>query len=203
MNDGLAETYCNCMEDVKRRLAVVNTVTKGKLSTGSELFDYEFVSVQIRKSLELIAFASMTANKKLYAEAHANFANHWKAKEMLKNLNHLHFGFYPQPIILDNLKELGGKHFKHFENVKDGYLTQEDFVTLYELCSEVLHTWNPFANKVRHIDFKRSVAEWVQRIERLLKLHRMRFVDREEIWVVDMATSTDGKVHAFVATPRS
>ena len=200
MNDGLAETYCNCMEDVKRRLTVVNTVTKGKLSTGSELFDYEFVSVQIRKSLELVAFASMTANKKLYAEAHANFANHWKAKVMLSNLHRLHPGFYPQPIILDHVNEFGVKHFEH---VKDVYLTQENFVTLYELCSEVLHTWNPFTNKERHIDFKRSVAEWVQRIERLLRLHLMRFVDREEIWVVDMATSMDGKVHTFMATPRS
>ena len=200
MNDGLAGTYCNCMEDMKRRLVVVNTVAKGNLSTGSEVFDYELVAVQLRKSLELVAFASMTANKKLYAEAHANFANHWKAKAMLSSLDRLHPGFYPQPIILDHVKESGVKHFEH---VKDGYLTQEDFVTLYDLCSEVLHTWNPFTNKERYIDFKRSVAEWVQRIERLLRLHLMRFVDREEIWVVEMETSTDGKVHAFTATPSS
>jgi hypothetical protein len=188
------------MEDMKRRLAVVNTVAKGNLSTGSEVFDYEFVAVQLRKSLELVAFASMTANKKLYAEAHASFANHWKAKAMLSSLDRLHPGFYPQPIILDHVKESGVKHFEH---VKDGYLTKEDFVTLYDLCSEVLHTWNPFTNKERYIDFKRSVAEWVQRIERLLRLHLMRFVDREEIWVVEMETSTDGKVHAFTATPSS
>ncbi|MBI4378671.1 MAG: hypothetical protein HY578_06215 [Nitrospinae bacterium] len=196
MMENLTGIYCICMEDVKSRLSVVKTVAGGQLSTGSELFDYEFVSVQIRKSLELVAFASMTANKNLYAEAHAGFANHWKAKDMLNNLKRLHPGFYPQPIRLDHVKESGDKHFEH---VEDGYLTQDDFVTLYDLCSEVLHTWNPFTKKERHIDFKRSVAEWVQRIDRLLRLHLMRFVDREEIWVVDMEYSEDGKVHAFTA----
>jgi hypothetical protein len=198
MEEDLAEIYCSCMEDVKSRLAVVRTVTKGQLSTGSELFNYELVSVQLRKSLELVAFASMTANKKLYAEAHAGFANHWKAKEMLSSLNRLHPGFYPQPIRLDHVKKSGAKHF---ERVEGDYLTQEDFTTLYDLCSEVLHTWNPFTMKEKHINFKRSVTEWVQRIDRLLRLHFMQFVDREEIWVVDMEYSADGKVHAFKVAP--
>ncbi|MFZ3073412.1 MAG: hypothetical protein WA162_09230 [Thermodesulfobacteriota bacterium] len=198
IQEDLAVTYSNYMEDVKSRLAVVRTVSGAQLSTGNELFDYEFVSIQLRKSLELVAFASMAANKKLYAEAHANFAKHWRAKEMLSNLERLHPGFYPQPIRLDHVKESGAKHFEHIEN---GYLTKGDFETLYDLCSEVLHTRNPFTQKNRHIDFKHSVAEWVQRIESLLRLHLMRFVDREEIWMVDMEYFVDGKVHAFRASP--
>ena len=194
----VAITYCSCMEDVKSRLSIVKSVAKGQLSTGNELFNYELVSVHLRKSLELIAFASMTANKEIYQEAHSGFANHWKAKEMLTSLRRLHPGFYPQPIKLDHVKSSGAKHF---ERVEGGYLTQYDFVTLYDLCSEVLHTWNPFTKKERHIDFKLSVAEWTQRIERLLQLHLIQFVDRPEIWVVDMAHSTDGKVHAFKAAP--
>lgn len=198
MTHDLAGTYCSCMEDVKRRLAVVNTMAKRSLTIGSEDFDYEFVALQLRKSLELIAFASMTANKKLYAKAHANFANHWKAKTMLSSLDRIHLGFYPQPIFLDHVKESGAKHFDH---VKDGYLTKDDFVTLYDLCSEVLHTWNPFTSKKRYIDFKRSVSEWSQRITRLLKLHLMRFVDRDEVWVVEMESDPDKKVRAFISAP--
>jgi len=186
------------MEDVKSRIEVVNTVATRNLTSGSEIFDYEFIAVQLRKSLELVAFASMTANKKLYAEAHANFANHWRAKKMLNSLDLIHPGFYPQPVYLDHVKESGAKHF---DFLKDGFLTKEDFVTLYDLCSEVLHTWNPFTNKERHIDFKRSVSDWAQRIERLLRLHLMRFVDRDEIWMVEMETSPDKKVRAFIASP--
>ena len=59
---------------------------------------------------------------------------------------------------------------------------------------------NPFTKKNRHIDFKHSVAEWVQKIESLLGLHLMQFVDRKEIWVVDMY-SGDGKAHTFRASP--
>lgn len=194
----LASTYCSCMEEVKSRLSLVKSVAQGQLSAGSELFNYELVSVNFRKSLELIAFASMTANKKIYEEAYTGFANHWKAKEMLSSLARLHPGFYPQPIKLDHVKPSGAKHF---DRVPDGYLTQDDFLTLYDLCSEVLHTWNPFSKKERHIDFKLSVAEWTKRIEQLLQLHLMQFVDRPEIWIVDMAYSTDGKVHAIKASP--
>lgn len=195
--EDLAATYCSCMEDVKSRLDVVRSVVEGRLSTGQELFDYEVVSVQLRKALELIAFASMTANKELYAKEHAKFANHWRVKTMLESLRKLHPGFYPQPIKLDHIKDNGAKHFEH---VKDGYLTREDFVTLYDLCSECIHTWNPFTEKERHIDFKLSVVEWVSRIECLLRLHLMQFVDREEIWIVEMANANDGKVHAFKAS---
>ena len=194
----LAITYCSCMEEVKNRLSLVKSVATAQLSTGNELFNYELVSVHLRKSLELIAFASMTANKNIYEEAHAGFANHWKAKEMLNSLNRLHPAFYPQPIKLDHVMSSGAKHF---ERVEDGYLTQGDFATLYDLCSEILHTWNPFTKKERHIDFKLSVAEWTRKIEQLLQLHLMQFVDRQEVWIVDMAYSVDGKVHAFKASP--
>jgi hypothetical protein len=197
VQEDLTVIYSNYMEDVKSRLAVVKTVSGAQISMGSELFDYEFVSVQLRKSLELVAFASMAANKKLYAEAHANFAKHWRAKKTLSSLELLHSDFYPQPIRLDHVKESGAKHFEHIRN---GYLTKEDFVTLYDQCSEVLHTRNPFTKKNRHIDFKHSVVEWVQKIESLLRLHLMRFVDREEVWVVEMY-SGDGKVHTFRASP--
>lgn len=82
----LAITYCSCMDEVKSRLSIIKSVATGQLSIGSELFNYELVSVHFRKSLELIAFASMTANKKIYEEAYSGFANHWKAKEMLTSL---------------------------------------------------------------------------------------------------------------------
>ena len=198
MTEDLAATYCSCMEDVKSRLTIVRSVVEGQLSTGHELLDYELVSVLLRKSLELVAFASMAANKKLYAEAHTKFAKHWRVKEMLDSLRKLHPGFYPQPIKLDHVKESGAKHFEHVEG---GYLTQEDFVKLYNFCSECIHTWNPFTEKERHINFKLSVAEWVQRIECLLRLHLMQFVDREEIWVVYMTYAEDGRVHAIKASP--
>lgn len=195
--ENIAATYCICMEDIKSRIAIVRPVFEGRLSTGKELFDYEFVSVQLRKSLELIAFASMTANKDLYANQYAKFAKHWRVKTMLDSLRKLHPSFYPQPIELDHVKDNGSKHFEH---VKAGYLTQEDFVTLYDLCSGCIHTWNPFTKKERHIDFVHPISEWVSRIEGLLKLHLMQFVDRDEIWVVEMENANDGRVHAFKAS---
>lgn len=200
MNENLVQSYCACMEDVKCRLAVVNTVTRGELSTGNPVFDYEFVSVQLRKVLEFVAFSSMIANKRIYAAAHADFSRHWRAKRLLEDLEKLHPNFYPQPIKFGHVTESG---VKHFDKVKNGYLTRDDFVTLYDLCSETMHTWNPFTDKDRRIDFKRSVVEWVRRIEGLLKMHLMQFVDRDEIWVINMERPEDGKVYAITGAPLS
>lgn len=196
--ENLAVKYCGCMEELKQRLEVVKTVTQGGLSLGGNYFDYELVSIHLRKSLELIAFGTLTANKVLYSEAHRKFRRHWNAKRLLENLERINADFYPRPIFLAS-SEQGG--VRHFESVQRGFLTKEDFVFLYDRCGETLHARNPFADQHRSIQFQRRVGEWVGRIERLLRLHLMQIAGREEIWVVDMRDARDGKVHAFIASP--
>jgi hypothetical protein len=88
------------------------------------------------------------------------------------------------------------------EPLTDGYLTRQEFVDLYDTCNKVLHVWNPFSPDARHIDFGRTVAEWVQRIQRLLALHLMHVAGSENVWLIQMASPEDGRVHAFPASPR-
>lgn len=60
--------YCSCMEEVKLRVSVIQAVVEKGLTVGREDFDVELVCVQLRKTLELIAFASLTASQARYAE---------------------------------------------------------------------------------------------------------------------------------------
>ena len=42
----------------------------------------ELMLLQLRMSLELIAFSSLTANKHKYAAVHAGFETHWRAAKI-------------------------------------------------------------------------------------------------------------------------
>ena len=97
------QMYCNSMEEVKTRISIVRSVANRSLSLRiGDLFDYELVCIHFRKCLELIAFASLMANKDRYAEVHNNFTKHWKAKGILDELNKIHPEFYPSPIEHNN-----------------------------------------------------------------------------------------------------
>lgn len=189
--------YCSLMEDVKARLELVRRFTTGEVPVGSNQFTYECVSVQLRKILESIAFASLCANKAKYSEAHANFAKQWRAKAMLENLERIHSHFYPVPMKRPVIKPDGTKHL---DKIDEGFLTREDFVFLYDKCSEVIHTRNPFSEAEPSIDFVRSVDGWVGRIGTLLQLHLVQLVDANVVWLVSMHEPSDGKVHAYVAS---
>ena len=193
-----AVMYCNCMEEVKIRIAVVLSVVEKGFSVGREDFDAELVCVQLRKTLELIAFASLTANKERYAEAHDNFTTHWNAKRLLANLEKIHPDFYPKPVEVPHRDEKG---VRNLSSKKEGFLTREEFTTLYDKCSEVLHSWNPFREGPRMINFGHSIHDWVARIQKLLAVHLMCLVGMEEVWVVYMQYPEDGKVHALIAKP--
>lgn len=193
-----AQLYCDCMEELKTRVAYVRSVLGGEHQFPSELFAYESVSLHLRKILELIAFASLTANREQYANAHSRFRSHWNAKRLLDNLGELHPSFYPQPIRHAGTND-AGQH--NFEPLHDGFLTQDEFVTLYDKCSSVLHTWNPYRDGPRVVDFGYAPMEWVERIQLLLGLHKMTLSGSDSIWIVQMNHPDDGKVHALTADP--
>lgn len=193
--------YAGCMEEIKLRIGLVRAITSGALSVaGREDFSAELACIQLRKTLELLAFASLVANKDKYAAAHSDFAGHWNAKRLLANLARIHPYFYPTPIALDQVDSAG---IKNFRNVSEPYLSREDFVFLYDTTSQALHSRNPFRTDPAVIDFRVGVAEWVGRIQTLLNMHYMRLVDSDTLWVVIMKSPDDGKVHVMRAEARA
>src|SRR6516162_6253486 len=86
------------MEAVKQRLAQVEAIGTRHVTTGEIVFDIELAFLHVRKILELIAFGSLIANRDKYSAVHENFANHWKAKDMLSAIEKLNADFYPVPV---------------------------------------------------------------------------------------------------------
>jgi len=193
----LAKLYCRSLDEIRERLALVRSICDGSVTTGSEAFDYEIVSVNFRKILELIAFGALTANKDAYATAYAKYEKHWMAKQLLECLEKVHPDFYPtaliQPVISNEIPRK-----VHFELVADGFLTRDEFVELYNLCSGVIHSRNPFAPQ-SDINFRIPVKEWAARVETLLRFHIFRLVGLPQVWVGELCAPGDGKAHVYVA----
>jgi hypothetical protein len=188
--------YCNCMEDVKRRLAIIRAIVSGHSPLGREDFDGEVACLHLRKSLELIAFSSLSAHRDAYAQVHNDFATHWNAKRLLAKLEKVHPDFYPKPVEFSQSDQTG---VKHLADVKEGFLTRDEFVFLYDKCSEVIHARNPFKAGPPVVRFERSISDWVVRIQRLLDVHWIRLVESTDVWVVQMHQPVGGKVHAYYA----
>jgi len=188
--------YCNLMEEIKTRVALIRSIIHGQ-SLGREDFDGEMVSLQLRKCLEIIAFSSLIVNERVYSKAYSDFTTHWRAKKIVEKIEKLNPDFFPKPIFLASQDENG---VKHFDYVKDGFLTLEELINLYDKTSKVIHTWNPYRTDPRIVNFGRNIEEWVQRLQRLLDLHLMRGVGLHEFWVVEMVAK-DSKVHVFSTMP--
>lgn len=191
-----AEAYCACMEDVKARLELIKSITQGRSPLGNDGLDGEVVCLLLRRILEQIAFSSLLAHREAYEAVHKDVEKVWSAKRLLERLKEVHSDFYPKPVRVSPWRPLG---VIEFEPIKHDFLNKDDFVFLYNIASNGVHTWNPFKTDERVLDFRLSIAQWVVRIERLLAIHFVRLAGSDDIWLVQMDYPEDHRVHAFTA----
>lgn len=190
-----AHRYRLAMEDVKRRLLMIEDLGDKTVTLGDVDLDRDAAFLQFRKVLEFIAFSSLIAHKELYSQAYANFHDRWRACKLLEDIEKLNPNYYPQPI--DSV-EVPGEARKHLTPRKDGFLTKGDFVTLYDKTSEFIHVWNPYTKKVPKIDLVYSAREWLNRIWALLKIHVAHLPD-DRLWIVVIPKERGGAVQVATA----
>jgi hypothetical protein len=76
VNDPEITKYSNLMEEIKVRMSVFDFFTAGDGHALYKPTTIESTCLQLRKVLELIAMASLVANKEAYSNVHKNFAKH-------------------------------------------------------------------------------------------------------------------------------
>ena len=185
--------YCGCMEEIKLRVEVARFLFNAQLHSVPKV---ESLCLQIRKILELIALASLVAVKDEYAKQYEKFAQHWHAKYILRDIEKINPSFYPIPSkqILDPIT---GKPYR-VEEVTEGFLTRDEFLTVYETCAEMLHAGNPFGPAKDFEAVARQVLTWVTRIMALLNHHQIQLIRPDlQLWVI-MEAKEDSRVHGFI-----
>jgi hypothetical protein len=188
--------YANCMEEIKRRTDAVHAILRGPYSTLYPITNIEFVCLQIRKILEIIALASLASHKEEFARQHQKFAEMWKAKKILDDLEKLNPGFYPVPTeqVLDSKS---GKVLEVRPMAKPG-LTKADFADVYQRCSSILHAENPYGPPKQLPQIETGIPIWMEKIKNLFNHHHVQlFSSKHQLWVV-MKAKTDGRVHVHL-----
>ena len=88
-----SQAYCNCMEEIRLRLGVVQALGNKTFSTNYVHSEQQLAFLQFRMCLELIAFGSLIANQAAYSAAYKDFSSHWRAKKMLEYLEKVNADF--------------------------------------------------------------------------------------------------------------
>ena len=189
------QLYAQQMREIKRRIEVIDFFL---VESGNALYkptSIESICLQFRKILELIAFGSLIANKERYAAAYSKFASNWNAELLLKDLRRVNPKFYPMPIEERPSDRPGIK--SEILPIVDGFLMEDDFVSVYKQCGGMLHAANPYGSKIGRHFFEKEFPIWRAKIIRLLNSHEVHFVDDTSIWVIHMQEDGDGEVHYY------
>jgi len=193
------DMYCNVMEEIKRRTSVIDFFLSGNGHALYEPTTLESIALQIRKILELIAMASLVANKKEYEKAYANFSNAWNAEYLLKDLGRVNPDFYPKPVV--EKPSDAPKVKNHLVDRDDDYLTKNEFIKVYKKCGAIMHASNPMGRKIGYEYYKKSIPEWRQKIMNLLNNHQIKLFNHTGFYLIHMKEDRDDKVHFYEFVP--
>lgn len=198
----IEKIYLENMRDVKKRLRYSEAQISEFVSTKERLF-LENAILHTRKALECIAYASIAPNKKEYskfrsrAKMAADFTKDYHGAKILKQLGMVNKEFYPVSLV--EPKSVGPRKW-HFERVKNGYLTKNQYIKLYDRLGKFLHADNPWDNDKGYHNLAKDMPENFERIRRLLQIHATFVQEKERrlTFVVDMG-SEEKDVSIFYA----
>ncbi len=168
------EKYAAIMKEIKLRTEVIMIYLRGQRDALYTATSLETVGLQFRKIFELIAFSSLAANRDLYSKAYGDFAKHWEAARLVKNLRRINPLFYPKPVVEVPADQPGVRHA--LKDRAHDYLTEDELVAAHGRCGSLMHAANPFGQPIDYGLFQRSFPEWMTKIINLLNNHQVHLV---------------------------
>jgi len=192
----LQKLYLRNMQIIKWRLNAIRDIQTGERKTTYKMTNIEFGVLQIRKILELIAFSSLVSDADTYREKLSKIDSMWNAKLIFRDLERIHPDFYPKPILIDP----EDKSIWH--DVVDGYLTKDDFVSIYDKCGKYLHENSPFLSN-KEIDRMYDevwdqITDWGTKIINLLNTHIVSLYNRNDLYLIQMGDPPSGNIFTKV-----
>lgn len=189
------ELYCGLMEEVKKRIAVIGAFTAGAAHAVYTASSIESACLQLRKCLELVAMASLVANKAEFSRMYANSAKYWRADLLLRDLERVNPDYYPCPIL--EVPSANPKFVSNLQAKETGYLTKEDFVKVYKKCAAVMHASNPYGRRFDHGYYQENIPVWRDQFIGLLDSHLIHLVNDTNLYLIHMHVDQDDKAHAY------
>ena len=198
MEDGSSldlDKYCQLMEEVKRRTAVVKHFLDGPQHALYEATAIESACLQIRKILELVVLGSLVANQSAWDGSLRELRNAWNANDILRRLRRINPDFYPQPV---NELPQTGPIKSTIVNREDDFLAEDMFADVYGRLGGIIHANNPIGGPVDYEYWKAEVPKWMRLIINLLNSHQVRVLDNPNMFLIHMNDESNGNVTGYV-----
>lgn len=178
--------YRDFMRRIKYRTDVVRrceTIYQcGSSVTGYRETDIGLCYLQLRKSLELMMFASVIAHDTFGRELDKKVRDkEWNAVRIVKEIERVNPRFYPAPV--NHATPRFGADV----------LTITDFQRLYRRCGDMLHAKREDVYGDRIPSHFREISEYCTKLVRLLDHHWVHITDEIALAVL-MHTEPDGEV---------
>lgn len=196
--------YANMVQEATSRL----NAAQGFLSSygmTKNLPELEAAVLQIRKSLESIALASIAPNKAQYAAFRAmatdssDYTKDYHAGRIFNTLEKINKDFYPVAL-LPAVRQPDGTH--HFGRKQSGFLSKKRFESAYGRLGKYLHAHNPWGTEKHLHNLAKELPQIIDQAFGLLDLHVtfIRTPQYKGAWVIEASrTGSQPKVITSVA----
>lgn len=165
------EKYAEAMKEIKLRSEVITLFLTGRLEARYVPTNVEMIGLQFRKVFELVAFASLAANRSQYSSVYSDFAKHWEAAKLLKNLRRINPNFYPKPVVEAPTSQSGALHA--LKEREQDYLTQDELIEAHGKCGKLMHGANPFGIPIDYAFYQQRFNIWMSKTINLLNNHQV------------------------------
>lgn len=192
----LQEIYLNQMIEIRDRMHAAEFFINSYLQTRNNI-EFDCGVLQFRKALEATAYASISPNKEAYhafrqkaEEGSTDFTKDFHATKIFRDLKKINQNFYPVPLIPAVQQGDGTWHFGRKEN---GFLTEKQFVNIYNCLGIFFHADNPWGYQRERCGIAKKIQTIIPQIRELLLLHKtfIRAKRHSEIWVVEVPLNND------------
>ena len=166
------EMYLKSMYEFRERTVAVGSMCNNiyMVKKGCNVFDVEYICLQIRKLLELIVMSSLIMNKEAFEKAEKSFKTMWNAKLILKDIKRTHPHFFPMSINGTLNKNENGSWV--MDEIDHEPLTEESFCKIYDKCGAALHIPNPFSeNENLYHELGEKIPIWLDKIYLTMENH--------------------------------
>jgi hypothetical protein len=189
----LQKIYLSKVEECLDRLKACEEFMKS-YKEKEDIYTLESAILQMRKSLECVAYAAIAPNKKEYKEFRAkadrqpDYTRDFHAGKILEMLSKINKDFYPKPVSPPISK---GPGRWHFEKREDGALTKNQFSSFYDRLGKFLHADNPWGNDKGIKNLLNDIPTVIDSVKSLLLWHFTKVSTPKftGVWVVEVPSN--------------
>ena len=191
--------YTQVMEDIRLRTNIINEIYSGRINMIHIFAKSESIALQIRMVIESIALASLAVNKSLFEQESNKFKEWWNADRIFRSIERENPDFYPKPF--NNMpSNIPGVEYELID-LNEGFMTRDQIIEVYNECCNILHAKNPYNTQRDYNNFISQVHEWIKLIVNLLSSQKIKLLNDDALYIVNMRDETDDRVRMYYCIP--